>query len=95
MRERDVVAGRHVQFDDLEGRALGLSLEERGPGVAVLLDAAQPGVRRWHVEHHYVRIMICQNGIQITDVYRVGPPGDELTDGGFITHRVTLRSMVS
>jgi hypothetical protein len=32
--------------------------------------------------------MFCRNGIQIADVHRLGPPGDQFADGGFISHRV-------
>ena len=72
-RERDVGARRHVEFDDLELRALALPVEERRPGIPVLVDAAQTPVRRRHVEHHDVRIMFRQHRIKITGVYRRRP----------------------
>jgi hypothetical protein len=75
---------------------LALPFEERRPSLPIGIDAANTTVRRRHVKHHDVRIVVGQNGFQIASVYGVGPAENELADSFLICHRrcVSLLSAV-
>ena len=80
VRERHVASGRHLQRLDLEDRTLSLPGEERRPGVAVGVEAADALVRRRDVEHDDVGGVILEDRVQVTVVDGRRPPLDEPSD---------------
>src|SRR5215213_7748657 len=73
-----VLALCHVELDDVEDCAGGLPGEERRPGLAIVLLAADPLVRRWNVEHHNVVSMSVEHRVEIPLVNGAGPGSDQL-----------------
>src|SRR6266511_1357285 len=88
--EGDVVACRDIELDNLERRTLSLPLEERGPGLAVRVDAPHAVVRWRHVEHDDVIGMVGQDGLEVSGVDRPGPALDERPDLGGVVSRGLL-----
>ena len=76
----DVGAGRDVEADDLERRALRLPLEEAGPGLAYASRPRTPSCGRRDVEHDDVGGVVGEHAFHVAGVDGGRPPLDQRPD---------------